>query len=582
MLPLEFNPYSIALLMSGLTAMFMGFIIYQRLGGASKWFGILMLFISVWSIAYSLELSSKTLQQMLFWINIEYLGIAVLPALWMVFTIRFTGNSKWLTKVNLFIIFLFPAISLLLVWTNSYHNLHYASVGIDNSGPFPLLSFTRGLWYYVHTAYFYLLLAFGNYLLIIHYNKSDVVFRKQNTAIVAAAFIPWMVNLLYLAGIRPFGHIDLTPYAFILTTVLIGIGLLRFNLFNIIPLAHEQIIENMNDGIVILDSYNRIIDLNMGMRRILQNTDGKLIGKYLEHVLPAVEKLYDRVANSGLHRKIEFSINKRVYETDITHIIDKNSIQSGTLILFHDVTESINAQKQLEQQAQKLDELNKVKDKVFSILSHDLRSPLASLSSLVSMAKEGDISDEEFKSFLPAIADNINYTSGLIDNLLHWSQLHIKGDKIAKTTFDLCDITNGLLIYFIKSAKAKNIEIANLIAKDTFVTADKNMIQLVLRNLLSNAIKFSEPGGKVTIEAQDLYPETVVCVTDTGKGMDTETLKKLFGYESFTTRGTANEQGTGLGLLLCKEFVEKNGGRIWVESEQGKGSRFCFSIIETK
>lgn len=568
--------------MSGLMAMFMGIIIYQRLGGASKWFGILMLSIAIWSIAYSFELSSVTLKQMLFWINFAYVGIALMPAFWVIFSIHYTGNSKWLTKGNFFIIFLFPVITLLLAWTNPLHFLHYASYSLDTSGPFPLFSFTRGIWYHVQTGYFYFLLAFGNYLLLVHLKKSDLVFKKQHATIVAAAFIPWIVNLFYIIGVRPFGHIDLTPYAFILTTVLIGIGLLRFNLFNNIPLAYEQVIENMNDGIVILDSYNSIIDLNMGMRRILQNTDGKLTGKYLEDVLPAVEKLYDRLANTNLHRKIEFSINKRVYETDITHIVDKNSVQSGTLILFHDVTESIIAQKKLEQQAQKLDELNKVKDKVFSILSHDLRSPLANLSSLISMAREGDISDEEFKSFLPTIAENINYTSGLIDNLLHWSQLHIKGERIAKTTFDLYEIINSMLTYFTKSAKVKNIEIVNLISKSTTVNADKNMIHLVLRNLLSNAIKFSEPGGKVTIEAQDLYPETVVCVSDTGKGMEKETLKKLFGYESFTTKGTANEQGTGLGLLLCKEFVEKNGGRIWVESEPGKGSRFCFSIIETK
>lgn len=519
---------------------------------------------------------------MLFWINFAYVGIALMPAFWVVFTIHYTGNSKWLTRGNFVIIFLFPIMTLLLAWTNSHHFLHYASFSLDNSGPFPLFSFTRGIWYHVQTGYFYFMLAFGNYLLIVHLKNSDLVFKKQHATIVAAAFIPWVVNLFYILGVRPFGHIDLTPYAFILTTVLIGVGLLRFNLFNIIPLAYEQVIENMNDGIVILDSFNRIIDLNIGMRKILQNTEGELTGKYLEHVLPAVEKLYDRMANSGLHKKIEFSINKRVYETDVTHLVDKNSIQSGTVIMFHDITESIIAQKQLEQQAQKLDELNKVKDKVFSILSHDLRSPLASLSSLISMVREGNISDEEFKSFLPAIADNINYTSGLIDNLLHWSQLHIKGDKIAYTTFDLFDTTNDMLSYFTKSAKVKNIEIANHITKNTLVTTDKNMIQLVLRNLLSNAIKFSEPGGKVTIEAQDLYPEMVVCVSDTGKGMDQETLKKLFGYESFTTRGTANEQGTGLGLLLCKEFVEKNGGRIWVESEPGKGSRFCFSITETK
>ncbi|HCN84965.1 MAG TPA: PAS domain-containing sensor histidine kinase, partial [Sphingobacteriaceae bacterium] len=210
---LEYNVFSIVLLISGLAAFFMSVMVFQRMGGAVRWFGFTMTLIAIWAITYGFELSSTTLEQMLFWINLEYIGIALLPAIWIIFIIKFIGKDKWLTRINTILIFIPAILTLIFVWTNKWHHLHYSSVDIDTTGPFPLLKFERGIWYWIHTVYFYVLLFWGLCLMISKFRKADDIYRKQNNIILIGALGPWLVNLIYLIGIRPFEYIDLTPYA---------------------------------------------------------------------------------------------------------------------------------------------------------------------------------------------------------------------------------------------------------------------------------------------------------------------------------------------------------------------------------
>jgi hypothetical protein len=188
------NLFAITLILSGLVTVGVSWMIFKRTGGAVRWFGWMMLSIAIWAISYGCELSSDTLSQMLFWINIEYLGISYAPPLWIIFVIGFTGKERWLTPLNWFLIFIIPTITLLMVWTNRWHHLHYASVGVDNNGPFPLLSLKVAIWYKIHTVYFYLMLGWGMYLIISRFRKADGFIKRQNRIILFGAFIPRCPN----------------------------------------------------------------------------------------------------------------------------------------------------------------------------------------------------------------------------------------------------------------------------------------------------------------------------------------------------------------------------------------------------
>jgi PAS domain S-box-containing protein len=573
------NTYSIILIICGLITLYMCVRIFRRYEIVVRWFGFMMLGIAIWALSYGLELSSTSLEQMLFWINVEYLGIAFIPAFWLLFLLKFTGKDKWLHPKYFYAFMLLPLITLLMVWTNTYHHLHYKSVGLDNSGPFPLLSLETGPWYIVHTIYFYTLLVWGVILLVNKYRKSDQVFRKQNLTILIAVFIPWVANVLYLFGYRPMGHIDSTPFAFVITMLFLSIGLVRFRLLDIIPIAREKVIEAMNEGLIVTDNQDRVVDLNQEIRKILKIEEKKIIGKRLELILPEQAELYELIkARKGGQLQLKLLNSELFLEASLTPLFENQHAYSGLIILIRDITERVEIQNKVRLQSEQLLGMNKLKDRLFSIIAHDLRGPLINLNDIIKMLNEGMITEEEFKSFVPQLSKNIGYTTGLLENLLFWSKSQLQGEVVKPVYFNLKEISVNILHLFENTIHEKDILIENNIQLSCKVYADKDMIQLVVRNLISNAVKFSKRGGSIKLTTRTEENYTNLCVTDTGVGISETDQKKFFEQETFTTRGTDNEQGTGLGLLLCKDFIEKNGGSIWVESEIGKGSKFCVRI----
>ncbi|HMW02956.1 MAG TPA: ATP-binding protein, partial [Acidobacteriota bacterium] len=266
------------------------------------------------------------------------------------------------------------------------------------------------------------------------------------------------------------------------------------------------------------------------------------------------------------------------FEVTLTPLYEKETIFSGTLLIFWDSTERRLSEEKLRHQAEELAALNQMKDRLFSIISHDLRSPLATLMSILGASKDTGLTAEEFQSYLPMIRQNIGYTTNLLDNLLNWTRSQLKGEMIQSGNFMLCPVVIKNLQLIEKRAHEKGITTGTLVADDVAVHADPDMIDLVIRNLLSNAVKYCSEGQSITVTCRQEGEQVIVCVADTGVGMSEETQSQLFGLGTLSKPGTKYEKGTGLGLKLCKDFVEKNGGKIWVNSEPGKGSQFYFSL----
>ncbi len=247
-------------------------------------------------------------------------------------------------------------------------------------------------------------------------------------------------------------------------------------------------------------------------------------------------------------------------------------------MMIKNMTKLQNTQKVIERQAKELKESNLTKDKIFSIISHDLRGTVNQLPELLNLMESGHLTLDEFKLLLPELKQNATNLSTLTDNILHWAKSQIHGIEIVKTWFNLNEIVKENVLLSMRQAQKKSIQLTNNVNVDQLVFADKDTIRLLLRNLISNGIKFTPNNGKVTISTQIHESSIYVSVADTGIGLSKKEVDSIFGQGYYTKRGTGGEKGSGLGLKLCREFAEKNGGTLTIESAVGQGSKITFCI----
>lgn len=235
----------------------------------------------------------------------------------------------------------------------------------------------------------------------------------------------------------------------------------------------------------------------------------------------------------------------------------------------------------IRRQQRELAKLNATKDKFFSIISHDVRNQFNLLVGYSGMLNDSydDYSDDERKEYIGEMAKASRRTHKLFENLLNWAKMQRGSMSINPVSLDLSILTNQVIFSVEAEIRRKDIEIYANLGKDNALHADKNMTELIMRNLVSNAVKFTPKGGEVKISNIPNGDYMEISVSDTGIGMDKKRLENLFRLDvNQSTSGTNDEKGTGLGLILCKEFVEQHGGKIWVESEAGEGSRFIFTL----
>ena len=335
---------------------------------------------------------------------------------------------------------------------------------------------------------------------------------------------------------------------------------------------------------------HQYIEVNDAFYNLLGFNKNEVIGKtaYELGILEstAAEKILETADSNG---KIENQpINLKAKNGDIKSVLisaENIYIQDKRyrFTVLNDITKLRKFESELKKQNKELLSLNAEKDKFFSIIAHDLRSPFNSFLGLTQiMANEiNTLTMPELQRIAVNMEKSANNLYNLLENLLQWSQIHQGLTIFNPTEIHLITLINTCVENMHDVAINKNIEIIVDINEEINfnVIGDENMLKTVIRNLISNAIKFTNTNGAIRIKAEKDINQTIITVTDNGIGMTKENIVKLFKLEeSYSINGTENEKGTGLGLLLCKEFIEKHRGKIWVESEKGNGSTFCFSL----
>jgi signal transduction histidine kinase len=300
-------------------------------------------------------------------------------------------------------------------------------------------------------------------------------------------------------------------------------------------------------------------------------------------LLSAIE---DTFKTGNPHKDIEYEMTKdnnrqKFYLSGSTALIKSANPDNLLLLCLYDITARKQAELDISQKNKELQKINATKDKFFSIISHDLKSPFHSIVGfselLLEQVKEKSL--EGTQRYAEIIQKSANRAINLLVNLTEWSLSQSNRKSFNPANFYVDELADEIIMLFSETASQKSINVVKKIPAGFSWKADKDMISTVLRNLVSNALKFSFPDSEVIIETHVLDSELWISVKDSGVGIPPDALEKLFRIDvNYTTHGTQKEVGTGLGLILCKEFIEKHNGEIRVESEEGKGAVFSFSL----
>jgi PAS domain S-box-containing protein len=363
---------------------------------------------------------------------------------------------------------------------------------------------------------------------------------------------------------------------------------------------YRNLFESMAQGVVYQDSEGNIISANPAAFKILGLSYDELISRLsIDPKWRSIHKFDSSFEGKEHPSIIALRTGKRV--TNVTmrvyHPIDKKhrwivvdavpefreneSTPYRIFTTFTDITEHKLILDELNKSQENLKELNATKDKFFSIVAHDLKSPLQGLLGFSNLLEENydDLLDEEVKKISNNIYKATKNLFLLIEHLLSWSRLQTNRMECNLEVLELRVMVAYVINLITPNAIGKSITLKDFIGEEVSVMADERMLSSVLENLVSNAIKFTQRGGSVTISSRNVNDFVEVCVSDTGVGIPEEDIGKLFRIDhSHTSKGTDGEIGTGLGLILCHEMIQKLGGDIWVVSEKGCGSSFYFTL----
>lgn len=357
-------------------------------------------------------------------------------------------------------------------------------------------------------------------------------------------------------------------------------------------IRYRRLFESAKDGILILEGVSgKIIDVNPFLIQLLGYPNEELVDKeiweteafkdvgytmdnFIELQIKGDIRYSDMPLKTKSGKSISVEFVSNVYVSNHVKVIQCN---------IRDITERKRVEKALKDSESRLIELNSTKDKFFSIIAHDLKGPFNSILGfselLADRISENDY--EEIEKYAMIIQNSARRAMDLIMNLMEWSRSQTGRMEFNPENMDFVGLIKTISQLLNDTAQQKSITLYTETPEHVMVFADKAMMGTVMRNLISNAIKFTNPGGEIIISVEHKRNKLMVTVADNGVGIKPEAMDKLFVIEkSYSTVGTQDEKGTGLGLILCKEFIERHGGEIWVESEVGNGSKFYFTIPE--
>jgi PAS domain S-box-containing protein len=561
---------------------------HRRKRGVLSFFWLLVSCIELGISGMSVQLI-RTNQVAQLALNGVFSAIIMLPVIFLIFIVQYTGQDRWLSRRRIAALFIIPTLSLVLLWTNNYHGLFMSPMTfVRTEFGSTYVGRPDGIWFRIHSAYSFLLVILGVSILIAMIFRPFALYRQQALGLLTGCLVFTSITLI----ITYINISEIVKYILSASQLSIPISIFAWTIFrhqllDVVPVARDLLIDHLQDGMLVVDAQLRLVDINPAMRQILGLTTTRGVGLPASEILHAWRAVYDLFQQSGdcqAEIPLTTADGEHYYDIRLSILTDKRGQRTGHLLIARDITARKQADAELRAAHAELHALNASKDKFFSIISHDLRSPFSTLMGFSEILEQqaDTLTREEIKSQAHWLHASAERVYALLENLLNWSRLQRGAMPCQPENISVAQIADDNLALFQSKAEQKQITLTGTIDDQAWVYADYAMVNTVVRNLLSNALKFTPTGGRIDLSARTLDAEIEVTVADTGVGMEPEDCARLFRIdEQHTTAGTDGEKGSGLGLILCRELVERNGGQIRVESQPGQGTTFRCTLPQS-
>lgn len=540
----------IGLVAAGVSAILLFQTWHRRDERVARLFIWLMVALGAWSLVYAVQLGFTTLTGQLAW---QRIGVAIggtIPTIWLLFSLRYAGKAGWLTRPKQALLAVDPLLFAFLTLTNPVHGLIWDGGTLTSTmvGPVVLLSLNIG--YYIHIIYAYLVIGAGVGLLLLVYIRATSSYRKQAGLLILGALLPSAANIAYTLRVPwgPLPALDPTPFAFVITGVLFSLALFHFDLLDRTPLARQHVLEEMGDGMVVLDTDGQIVDMNPIAQQIF-NFRGSITDLNLTETETTDDAL-QRVDGRTIPTTVDDQ--ERVYDVKWSSLTDHRGETVGHVLALRDVTGRVEYARQNE----RLEEFAQ-------LVSHDLRNPLNVAEGRLTLAQEECDSEH-----LPPVAAALDRMGEIIDDTLTLAR---QGQVVDDPeTIALADVLETCW---------QNVDTASAdlaIADAPAIRGDPERLRSLFENLFRNAVEHGDEEVTVRVGRLDTEDENKgFYVEDDGPGIPAEEHDDVFDAGHSTA-----DEGTGFGLAIVEQIAEAHGWAVTVTDSGSGGARFEITGVE--